>query len=208
MVTNTGKSRKVGRPIVIQDEEIFQAVYRVLTEHGPARITLAAVASEVGSSGPALIKRFGSRRGLMLAFSTWAVERSRSAFRDTPRVGSPLGQLKESLIDPKGHVNNKVADIRDYSNVVQFYFGEAQDAEIRELWGEWTDAYEQETIRLLREAVAAGELRMDSNPEHLGHALHTAVTGMVVLWFGHPERSSRERLEEVFDTIITPHLNP
>lgn len=206
MVTNSEKTRKVGRPIVIQDEEIFGAVYRVLTEHGPARITLAAVAAEVGSSGPALIKRFGSRRGLMLAFSTWAVERSRAIFRDAPRGDSPLGQLRESLIIPKGHVNDDVADIRDYSNVVQFYFGEALDPEIRKLWGEWTDAYEQETIRLLREAVAAGELREDSDPEYLGHALHTAVTGIVVLWFGHPERSSRERLQEVFDTIIAPHL--
>ncbi|MGI8486523.1 MAG: TetR/AcrR family transcriptional regulator [Thermomicrobiales bacterium] len=179
----------------------------MLRQHGPGRITLAAVAGEVGSSGPALIKRFGSRRGMMLAFTQWAVEMSRSTFRDTPRDPiSPLSALRRSLLGPRGHVSQEAADIREYSNIVQFYFCEAQDPESRELWCQWTDVYEQETIRFLEEAIAVGELREVCDPVQLGHALHSAITGLVVLWFGHPERSMLERLQQVFDTIIGPNL--
>lgn len=207
MVTKDKPIRKVGRPVVIQDDEIFNAVYRVLTQQGPGRMTLAAVASEVGTSGPALIKRFGSRRGLMLAFSHWGVEKSRASFRDEPRdAASPLGTLRDSLLIPTGPDLHQGTGIQEYSHIVQFYFGEALDPEIRELWGQWTDIYEQETVQHLREAIAAGELRDDSDPEQLGHALHAAMTGIVVLWFGHPERSYNSRLQEVFATIIGPHL--
>src|SRR5262245_25321318 len=55
------------RPRQASDEDILKAAFRAITRLGPARLTLADVAAEAGVSAPALVQRFGSKRGLLLA---------------------------------------------------------------------------------------------------------------------------------------------
>ncbi|MGH2614392.1 MAG: helix-turn-helix domain-containing protein, partial [Thermomicrobiales bacterium] len=57
----------VGRPRTVTDAEILAAAERAIARHGPARLTLAHVAAEVGLTPPTLLQRFGSKRGLLLA---------------------------------------------------------------------------------------------------------------------------------------------
>lgn len=199
--------RKVGRPISIPDDEIFGAVYRVLARYGPGRVSLAAVATEVGASGPALNKRFGSRRGLLLAFSTWAIEITQTALREARAdTSSPLRILRTVLLMRADDMQCGEVSLRDYTNVLQFYLGEASDPDIRRIWRDWVDLYEVETSRLLHEAIQAGELREDCDPVALGRALHAAITGIVILQIGQMESSSQERMREVFNSIIAPYL--
>src|SRR5215831_8245675 len=56
------------RPRTVSDDQIFAATARAVTRLGPTRLTLADVADEVGLSAAALVQRFGSKRGLLLAF--------------------------------------------------------------------------------------------------------------------------------------------
>ncbi len=56
----------MGRPRQISDEQILAAMRAHALEHGPG-VSLDRVAEELAVSTPALLKRFGSRRELLLA---------------------------------------------------------------------------------------------------------------------------------------------
>jgi AcrR family transcriptional regulator len=86
-----------GRPRSITDERILSAVATAVGKVGPVRLTLADVAREADVSTGALVQRFGTKRGLLLAFlrsaSPAALMRSTFARYDDPLVG-----LVEALV--------------------------------------------------------------------------------------------------------------
>lgn len=59
----------VGRPRLVTDDEIFDAIVTVVSERGPGGATMDRIANELGLTGPALAHRFGSKRQLFLAFA-------------------------------------------------------------------------------------------------------------------------------------------
>ena len=73
--TNQAKSERpfiIGRmsprPRATSDEDLLAATHRVVSRLGP-NLTLADVAKEAGVSPATLMQRFGSKRGLLLAFA-------------------------------------------------------------------------------------------------------------------------------------------
>lgn len=56
----------MARPRQITDEQILQTMRTSVLAHGPA-VSLDVVAEQLGVTSPALIKRFGTRRALMIA---------------------------------------------------------------------------------------------------------------------------------------------
>lgn len=55
----------MARPRLISDEQILATMRETVLEHGP-HVSLDAVAAKLHVTGPALLKRFGSRRALMI----------------------------------------------------------------------------------------------------------------------------------------------
>src|ERR671922_736863 len=76
------------RPRTIDDAGILEAAGRIISRHGPARFTLADVGAEVGLSAAALVRRFGSKRGLMLALARSARDSVDACF-DMVRESNP-----------------------------------------------------------------------------------------------------------------------
>ncbi len=62
----------VGRPRGVDDAVILRATTQVMGQVGPADLTLAAVAREVGLAPATLVQRFGSKHGLLLALADQA----------------------------------------------------------------------------------------------------------------------------------------
>lgn len=58
--------RTVARPRQISDEQILKTMRSSVLQHGPA-VSLDLVAAQLNVTSPALIKRFGTRRALMIA---------------------------------------------------------------------------------------------------------------------------------------------
>jgi len=56
----------MARPRRISDEAVLAGALRVMFRTGPAELTLAAIAAEVGIASPTLLQRFGDKRGLIL----------------------------------------------------------------------------------------------------------------------------------------------
>lgn len=208
MLTNDMAERKPGRPRTLQDDAIFQAVYRVLTRIGPGRLTLAAVAAELDCSAPALLKRFGSKRKLMLASAEWSVRAFRAELQHARQAhASPLAALRTWLLLPTAPGTNQPVGSTGLANALQLYFDEAADPEFQAIWNRWIETYEAGIVQLLDEAVAAGELVDHCDSTRVGRTLHVAMAGAGMLRIGDPRWSTQERSREAFETIVNPWLH-
>ena len=58
-------------------EQLIAAAYDVLRQDGPARLALRPIAARLGVSQPALFKRIGSKRALVLEMQRWATGKTR-----------------------------------------------------------------------------------------------------------------------------------
>jgi AcrR family transcriptional regulator len=85
------------RPRTVSDEAILDAVRDLAHRIGPARLTFAAVAAEVGLSAATLVQRFGSRRDLLLAADKRGVDLWGDAL-DRATAASPLAHVVEGLV--------------------------------------------------------------------------------------------------------------
>lgn len=83
------------RPRTVSDESILDATLTVVQRVGPARVTLAAVAAEVGLSAATLVQRFGTQRDLLLAADRQAIEAWVSSL-DRVTEASALDQVVEA----------------------------------------------------------------------------------------------------------------
>src|SRR5919198_3056525 len=83
------------RPRKASDNEVFAAVGRTMVRVGPAQLTLAEIAAEAGLTAGALVQRFGSKRGLLLAMSEHVARTTDEFFTELRAAhASPLAALR------------------------------------------------------------------------------------------------------------------
>src|SRR5687767_10768486 len=110
MITNEAAQREIGRPRVFSDDDVFAATARAVARLGYASLTVEAVAAEVGCTGPALIRRFGSKRGLLRAYLERANAVSLARFRRVRQAhASPLEALRARFRIPTEERPDEVA---------------------------------------------------------------------------------------------------
>jgi AcrR family transcriptional regulator len=85
------------RPRTISDEAVLDAVLALAHRVGPARVTFAAAAAEVGLSAATLVQRFGTKRELLLAADKRGVDLWVGAL-DRSTAASPLARVVEGLV--------------------------------------------------------------------------------------------------------------
>lgn len=191
------------RPRKASDAEVMAATHRVMQEVGPAQLTLARIAAEAGVTAGALVQRFGSKRGLMLALmaefsgsapaffaelraahpSPLAVLRAyagcQAEMADTPAtLAHHLGYLQVDLTDPEfhAHLSTQARDSR---------------GELR---------------RLLADAVAVGELAADTNVDRLTRAVQSVLSGSIFVWATLREGTAVEWVYADLDAVLAPYL--
>jgi len=88
----------VSRQRTVPDENIIAATLRVISRSGPADLTLADVAREIGLAPATLLQRFGSKRGLLLAVARASSGGVDQCFEQVRRANrSPLAAIFASL---------------------------------------------------------------------------------------------------------------
>ncbi|MDX6646465.1 MAG: hypothetical protein QOK40_2192 [Miltoncostaeaceae bacterium] len=188
----------MSRPRTVEDAVVLDAASRVVVRDGPARLTLARVAAEVGLSAATLVQRFGSKRDLLLAVARRGARTLTEAF-DAARAAhrSPLEALQAGL----SGLTSPVATPEAMANSVAFlqidlsdpaFHAEALEAMLRM----------RERIReLLDEAVAAGELR-PADTGRLAGAVQNAYNGALISWAVYREGAIDDWLRTELDTLL------
>jgi AcrR family transcriptional regulator len=167
-----------GRPRTISDDQILAATARTISRVGPHGLTLAAVAAEANLAAPTLVQRFGSKRGLLLAFSARASDDSATRLTDArTRHRSPTQALRTGLL---GMVDG--IDTPDVlANHLAFLQLELVDADFHQHVLRHATAMLQQIESLLAEAVDCGELDPCDVPR-LARAVYCTYNGALISW--------------------------
>jgi AcrR family transcriptional regulator len=193
----------IGRPRSVSDAAIFDAVAEVVTAVGPSGLTLAAVAQHVGLSAPALTQRFGSKRGLLVAFATREVGSVGDLFEAARSSESgPLETIRATLAALPGPITSR----EGLANNLAFLEMDLTDPELRSHAVAQSRALRANIAALLREATETGEIVTES-PEALAQDLYATYSGAMLTWAidGTGELSSW--LAEHIDRALASHRN-
>ncbi len=203
---STTPHREVGRPRVFSDEAIFAATGLAIRQQGHTEFTLEAIAQKVGCTRQALLRRFGTKQALLLAY----LETTQLAIAENYRIddagfASPLEALRARFVaDPDGRMEISEDQITQ-ARVLAFMLTASHDPKISPQFEAIHQIYLTEIERVLAAAIAQGELH-DIEPNLLARALYTASMGETVLWASTPETESHlARLGAIFDMIVTPY---
>lgn len=191
-----------GRPRGVDDAVILRAVVEVIGRVGPARLTLAAVADEVGVVPGTLVQRFGSKRGLLLALAGRAVQDAGTLHRRVmDRHRSPLAALRAFAAGSM----SEVATPEKYANHLAFLCMDLTDPEFHAHALAVHEANGRVIETLLAEAVSAGELRPGTDTGALAASVQVAVAGAGLTWALDRRGTLAERLAREIDTVLAPH---
>jgi AcrR family transcriptional regulator len=189
------------RPRTTSDETILAAAAQVIARLGPARFTLADVGEEAGMSAAALVQRFGSKRGLLLALAEERASGVRGRFAAARELhGSSLDALLHALTQADGRADTPHAVANDLA-LAQMHLHES-DFHAHALEHATTSLAE---IRaLLQEAVEAGELA-ECDPEDLSRTVQTAYTGALATWAVYRSGALDEWLRGEVEAVLEPY---
>lgn len=213
-----------GRPRSMDDAAILDAAARVMGRTGPAGLTLALIAGEVGLVPATLVQRFGSKRSLLLALSARTVaDIDASAARVRAEHGSPLAAL-DALV--AGLWPAELTP-QEYANHLAFLCADLADPEARGHALAAHEAQDRATAALVAEAFACGELHPVAGAAAPGAAsqeatapavaappvaaltatVQAAVTGAGLLWSLDHRATLPERRREALRAVLAPYVN-
>ncbi len=190
-----------GRPRTLSNADILAAAARVLIRVGPARLTLADVAGEVGLVPATLIQRFGSKRGLLLAYAEYAVGTVAPHFRAArAEHASPLAALFRAL----GRVTESMATPESLANSLSMLQLDLTDQDFNHHARRYLETAQAEIRALLDAAVAAGEL-LPCDTDRLARVVHTTYNGSLVFWAIHQAGPLGDWLRADLELVLARH---
>ena len=160
----------MARPRTVSDDAVLDGAARLIGRVGPARLTLAHVAEEVGLAPATLLQRFGSKRGLLLALARRPVEIGAAGPTRLEALIAGLVELSASVRTPEALANN-----------LAFLQLDLSDAEFHAEAVAHFTAMREHVEALLRDAVATGELA-DVAVEDLAETVITTYNGALITW--------------------------
>jgi AcrR family transcriptional regulator len=190
----------MGRPRTVSDDDILAATGRAISRVGPDRLTLAAVAAEANLAPATLVQRFGSKRGLLLAFSARASDEPAARFaaaRD--RHASPLAALRAALVGMAGWIDTP----EELANHLAYLQLELVDPELHQHVVGHSTAMLEQIRALLADAVAADELA-PCDLTQLAQAIFAGYNGALVSWAIFRKGRLSRSLGRTLDFLIAP----
>jgi AcrR family transcriptional regulator len=189
------------RPRTVTDERIIEAVAKVIGRVGPAKLTLADVGKEIGLSAATLVQRYGSKRGLLLAVATSAVESVDACF-DMVRAAhrSPLAAVVAAATDVTRYLDTP----EEVANHLAFLQMDLSDPDFNRLMVINSKKMLEGYRRLLREAVDAGEL-IDCDTERLARAITAVCGGSLISWAAFKKGTAVAWVRTDVDTVLEPY---
>jgi AcrR family transcriptional regulator len=187
----------------VPDPNVFDAMVRVMMRVGPGDLTLAAIATEAGLTAGALVQRFGSKRELMLAHARYAAAtgdigldakpgRKGSALRAIRAAVEPFAELAaspEAALRNLAYLQRDLADPALYKNLLNM------NRKAREHYKDLVSA-----------AVAARELRANTNVASLARTIEATLLGSFLTWAIYREGSAARWLRRDLDAVLRPHV--
>ena len=189
----------------VRRREVAEAVWRVLADTGFAGLSLRAVAREMGATTGLLTHYFASK-GELVRHALDVVHD-----RTTPRMAA-AGEGRHGLDGLRARLRAVLVDDAEASALsrvwVSFWDLALADAELGLAEAQRYERWRERLRPLVAEAVEAGELAADRDPEILVDVLTACTHGLVVQALFDPGRFPVERQYAVLDELLTALAAP
>jgi AcrR family transcriptional regulator len=190
------------RPRSVSDDQILAAAARTIGRVGPARLTLAHVAREVGLSPATLVQRFGSKRNLLLSLARQGAGGENDYLaRLREREGSPLSTARAFLLCFAGLAPSP----KEMANHLAFLQVDLTDAAFHRITARLFRRNHAALAGLLAEARRNGELA-SGEPAALARLLLAVVNGSLLTWAVYREGTAAAWLARDVDAALAPHV--
>jgi AcrR family transcriptional regulator len=174
----------------ISDDEVLEAVARVMFAHAPADFTLAAAAKETGLSPSTLLQRFGDKQRLIVR----ALSRDTGEF-ERLLAEAPPGRSREAVMDLFWLMTPDIADPTLFADQLLWLREDFRDPEI--------NAISRARFGRMRAAIAERLPPLAVAPEIAVRLLEAQWHGAMIQWGFFQEGRLAEyvaqRLGEWFD---------
>jgi AcrR family transcriptional regulator len=191
------------RPRKASDEEVFAAAGRVMARLGPAQLTLSDLAAEAGLTAGALVQRFGSKRGLLLALSGRAAAQTGETFEGLRAAHrSPLAALR-AYGDCMAQMGETPGTLANFLAWLQL---DLTDADFHRNVLAQARATRAALRALIEDAVAAGELASDADPDRLARGVEVTLSGSLMTWAFYQDRPAAIWVREDLESLLAPWL--
>jgi AcrR family transcriptional regulator len=193
----------VGRPRGVEDAVILRATAEVVGRVGPAGLTLAAVAREVGVVPGTLVQRFGSKRGLLLALTEHSAKNADALpARVRAEHDSPLAALTALIMESMG----PMATPETYANHLAFLCIDLTDPQFHQHALTIHQAQRRAIEELLADAVSTGALRAGTDIAALAGSVQAMAAGAGLTWALDRQDTLAQRLEQEIGTVLSPYV--
>jgi AcrR family transcriptional regulator len=187
----------------VSDEAVFEAAFRVMQVRGPSEWTLADLAAEAGLTAGALVQRYGSKRALMVELMALFAD-GVSEMYDSLRAqyASPLAAVRA--------YGDQVACLagtpEGFAHHLDYLKLDLTDPDMRVHFRRQAEAARSFLRAALADAVAAGELKRNTDVSALARMVETAVTGSLFTWATYREGDSRAWVARDVEAVLAPHV--
>jgi len=187
----------------VSDEQLFTATHRAMTRLGPGELTLAEIAAEAGVTAGAVVQRFGSKRNLLLAFASQAAGGTEAFLQELrARHRSPLAALRAYAECMAGLASSPAALVRNLA----YLQIDLTDPEFRARLVVQARATRAGLQSLVVAAIAARELRKDTDARALARTLEAVLSGSLLTWAFYREGTAARWLREDLELALRPYL--
>jgi AcrR family transcriptional regulator len=178
----------------------------VLQRGGYSELTLEAIAKEVGCTRQALVRRFGSKQALILAYLDYLTTSMAENYRIVPSDSqSPLSALRARFVAPPDERLEIDEDRAMQANVLAFMLISSGEHGFNARFEALNQVFLDEMERIIRAAMDQDELR-GVDAAALARTLFSASLGETVRWASTPgDDTLVSRLAEIFDLVTTPY---
>jgi AcrR family transcriptional regulator len=171
-------------------DQLMAAAYDVLRRQGPVGLSLRPIAARLGVSQPALWKRIGGKRALLIEMQRWATERTRAVVAELR--ARPLHDGLRWLF---GVYARQIRSPRELVHLVSFSALCLADPRLR--------AHADARHRLLTDAITAALRRSRQvRAAATARTLVALLDGVPLQWAVHPRGSLEAALLESLDLVL------
>ncbi len=194
----------------VSDAEVLRHTARVIGDVGPARFTLADVARATGLAPATLVKRFGSKRGLMLALARGATEATDATFR---AARGRHARALDALADVATGFARAVPSPEVLANHLAFLQLDLSDPEFHALALAQAERADAGYRSLLDEALARGELATPDgaaavDTARLARAVQATAGGALLAWAVLRDGAAADAVARDLETLLAPYRAP
>ena len=174
-----------------------------MTRLAPGEWTLADIATEAGLTAGALVQRFGSKRGLMVALTeAWSQSAPQFFAQIRERSHSPLEALRV-YADCMAEMGQSPSVFAHHLSYLQL---DLTDPDLHKHVRAQSVAARAAIRRLLEDAIAAGELRQDVDSDRLARMVEVTLSGSLMTWAFYQEGDARTWMRNDLDSVLQPYV--